>query len=138
MSLFVSLTTEKTSTVGNHVYLADYDDQKRIRHVGSHLACFYAGNWLLGIPFVIASNSGLKPIDPGGKLANNDAIVNIGLQLNDACWNTYAGDAYVFFVTSYGQPRTELISGPVLAPRHSHIFRQMGSPLETALPPRIS
>ncbi|KAN0109003.1 glycoside hydrolase [Russula decolorans] len=69
-------TLMKTSTVGNHVYLADYDDQKRIRHVGSHLACFYAGNWLLG-----------------GKLANNDAIVNIGLQLNDACWNTYAGDA---------------------------------------------
>ena len=53
---FVSLTTEKTSTVGNHVYLADYDDEKRIRHVGSHLACFYAGNWLLGIIFIIASH----------------------------------------------------------------------------------
>ena len=100
----MSLTTEKTSTVGNHVYLADYDDQKRIHHVGSHLACFYAGNWLLGISFVIASNSGLKPIDPGGKMANNDAIVNIGLQLNDGCWNTYAGDAYVFFVTSWPTP----------------------------------
>ena len=48
---FVLLTTEKTSTVGNHVYLADYDDQKRILHVGSHLACFHAGNWLLGIIF---------------------------------------------------------------------------------------
>jgi len=69
-------TLLKTSTVGNHVYLADYDDQKRIRHVGSYLACFHAGNWLLG-----------------GKLANNDTIVNIGLQLNDGCWNTYAGDA---------------------------------------------
>ena len=46
--------------------------------------------------FVVTSNSGLRLIDPGGKLANNDAIVNIGLQLNDACWNTYAGDAYVF------------------------------------------
>ena len=42
------LTHEKTSTVGNHVYLADYDDQKQIRHVGSHLECFLAGNWLLG------------------------------------------------------------------------------------------
>jgi len=42
------LTTEKTSTVGNYVYLADLDDQGLIRHVGSHLACFYAGNWLLG------------------------------------------------------------------------------------------
>jgi mannosyl-oligosaccharide alpha-1,2-mannosidase len=32
----------------------------------------------------------------GGKLANNDTIVNYALQLNDGCWNTYAGDAYVF------------------------------------------
>jgi len=69
-------TLMKTSTVGNHVYLADLDDQGLIRHVGSHLACFYAGNWLLG-----------------GKLANNDTIVNYALQLNEACWNTYAGDA---------------------------------------------
>ena len=45
---FVSLTTDKTSTVGNHAYLADYDDEKRIRHVGSHLECYFAGNWLLG------------------------------------------------------------------------------------------
>lgn len=45
------LTTKKTSTIGNHVYLADYDDQKRIRHVGSHLECYLAGNWLLGTIF---------------------------------------------------------------------------------------
>ncbi|KAJ7829695.1 glycoside hydrolase family 47 protein [Mycena leptocephala] len=38
----------KTSTIGNFSYLADRDDQGLIRHVGSHLACFYAGNWLLG------------------------------------------------------------------------------------------
>ncbi|KAJ7643768.1 seven-hairpin glycosidase [Roridomyces roridus] len=38
----------KTSTVGNFSYLADFDDSGLIRHVGSHLACFYAGNWLLG------------------------------------------------------------------------------------------
>ncbi|KAI0261583.1 glycoside hydrolase family 47 protein [Gloeopeniophorella convolvens] len=69
-------TLIKTSTVGNHLYLADFDDDRLIRHVGSHLACFYAGNWLLG-----------------GKLANNDTIVNLALRLNDACWNTYAGDA---------------------------------------------
>lgn len=69
-------TLIKTSTVGNHVYLADYDDQKNIRHVGSHLACFYAGNWLLG-----------------GKLTNNDTIVKLALQLNEGCWNTYASDA---------------------------------------------
>ncbi|ETW77967.1 glycoside hydrolase family 47 protein [Heterobasidion irregulare TC 32-1] len=69
-------TLIKTSTVGDHLYLADFDDSGMIRHVGSHLACFYAGNWLMG-----------------GKLTNNDTIVNIALQLNDACWNTYAGDA---------------------------------------------
>jgi len=68
-------TLMKNSTVGNHVYLADLDDQGRIRHVGSHLACFHAGNWLLG-----------------GKLTNNQTIIDIALQLNDGCWNTYAGD----------------------------------------------
>ncbi|KAH9026210.1 seven-hairpin glycosidase [Lactarius pseudohatsudake] len=71
-----STTLIKTSTVGNHVYLADYDSKGRIRHVGSHLACFYAGNWLLG-----------------GKLTNNDTIVRLALQLNDGCWNTYTSDA---------------------------------------------
>jgi len=69
-------TLIETSTVGNHVYLADLDDQRLIRHVGSHLACFTAGNWLLG-----------------GKLTNNDAVVQMALRLNDGCWNTYASDA---------------------------------------------
>ena len=32
----------------------------------------------------------------GGKLINNDTIVNIGLQLADACWNTYASSQYVW------------------------------------------
>jgi mannosyl-oligosaccharide alpha-1,2-mannosidase len=68
-------TLLRTSTVGNHVYLADFDGTD-ILHIGSHLACFMAGNWLLG-----------------GKLLNNDTIVNIGLELADGCWNTYAGDA---------------------------------------------
>lgn len=66
----------RTSTVGNHVYLADFDDSRTIRHVGSHLACFYGGNWLFG-----------------GKLLNNQTIVDIALQLVDACWNTYASTA---------------------------------------------
>jgi mannosyl-oligosaccharide alpha-1,2-mannosidase len=66
----------RTSTVGNHLYLADFDDSRTIRHIGSHLACFHGGNWLLG-----------------GKLLNNQTIVNIGLQLIDACWNTYASTA---------------------------------------------
>jgi len=66
-------TLMKTSTVGNHVYLADFDDNRNIRHIGSHLACFMGGNWLFG-----------------GRLLNNQTIVDIGLQLTDACWNTYA------------------------------------------------
>ncbi|KAF8995585.1 glycoside hydrolase family 47 protein [Cyathus striatus] len=66
----------RTSTVGNHLYLADFDDSRTIRHIGSHLACFHGGNWLLG-----------------GKLLNNQTIVNIALQLIDACWNTYASTA---------------------------------------------
>ena len=32
----------------------------------------------------------------GGQLLNNDTIVNIALELVDACWNTYASTAYVF------------------------------------------
>ncbi|KAJ7163478.1 glycoside hydrolase family 47 protein [Mycena crocata] len=69
-------TLFKTSTVGDHAYLADFDDQGLIRHVGSHLACFYPGNWLLG-----------------GKLLQNQTIIDIALKLNDGCWNTYAGTA---------------------------------------------
>ncbi|KAG2363458.1 glycoside hydrolase family 47 protein [Suillus spraguei] len=70
-------TLLKTSTVDDLLYLADYDDDKKIRHVGSHLACFYGGNWILG-----------------GKLTNNATVVDIGLKLTDACWNTYASTAY--------------------------------------------
>ncbi|KAF5379218.1 hypothetical protein D9615_005884 [Tricholomella constricta] len=69
-------TLLRTSTVGNHVYLADFDSSRRIRHVSSHLACFHGGNWIFG-----------------GKLLNNQTIVDIGLQLVDACWNTYASTA---------------------------------------------
>jgi mannosyl-oligosaccharide alpha-1,2-mannosidase len=69
-------TLLRTSTVDDRLYLADYDDNKKIRHVGSHLACFYGGNWILG-----------------GKLTNNATLVRIGLELTDACWNTYASTA---------------------------------------------
>ncbi|KAJ7914446.1 glycoside hydrolase family 47 protein [Mycena leptocephala] len=65
----------KKSTVGNHSYLADFDGTN-IRHVGSHLACFHAGNWLLG-----------------GKLLQNQTIIDIALDLNEGCWNTYASTA---------------------------------------------
>jgi mannosyl-oligosaccharide alpha-1,2-mannosidase len=62
----------RTSTVGDHVYLADWNAGEVLLE-GSHLACFEGGNWILG-----------------GKLLNNETIVNIGLALADACWNTYA------------------------------------------------
>ncbi|KAJ7868501.1 seven-hairpin glycosidase, partial [Mycena leptocephala] len=65
----------KKSTVGNHSYLADFDGSN-VRHVGSHLACFHAGNWL-----------------PGGKLLQNQTIIDIALDLNEGCWNTYASTA---------------------------------------------
>ncbi|KIY47407.1 glycoside hydrolase family 47 protein [Fistulina hepatica ATCC 64428] len=71
-----SITTLlRTSTVGNHTYTADWDDGT-ILHVGSHLACYAGGNWILG-----------------GKLLNNDTIFNMGLALTDACWNTYNSTA---------------------------------------------
>ncbi|KAI0346608.1 glycoside hydrolase family 47 protein [Trametopsis cervina] len=69
-------TLAVTSTVGDHLYLADQDDSGNIVNVGSHLACFMAGNWIMG-----------------GRLLNNQTIVNTALKLNDACWNTYASTA---------------------------------------------
>ncbi len=57
-------------------HLADFDENKRIRHVGSHLACFNGGNWILG-----------------GKLLNNQTIVDIGLKLVDSCINMYTSTA---------------------------------------------
>ena len=37
-----------------------------------------AGNWIMG-----------------GRLLNNQTIVDIALQLNEGCWNTYASTVYV-------------------------------------------
>ncbi|THH06123.1 hypothetical protein EW145_g4301 [Phellinidium pouzarii] len=65
---------KRTSTVGNHVYLGDWDGE--LLHIGSHLACFMGGNWLLG-----------------GRLLGNDTIVDIALDLVEACWNTYQSTA---------------------------------------------
>lgn len=60
--------------------------------MSSHLACFHAGN------FIYVSSSELfrffvpNPTareTKGGKLLNNQTIVDFGLELNEACWNTY-------------------------------------------------
>ncbi|KAJ3571801.1 hypothetical protein NP233_g3526 [Leucocoprinus birnbaumii] len=65
-----------TSAYGNQTYLADYDDSGRIVHLSSHLACFHGGNWLLG-----------------GRMLNNQTIIDVALQLVYFCWNTYASTA---------------------------------------------
>ena len=52
------VSVHQDSTVGNWVYLADYDS-KDILHVGSHLACFYGGNWILGRLGMLAVVMGL-------------------------------------------------------------------------------
>ncbi|KAF9035737.1 glycoside hydrolase family 47 protein [Hymenopellis radicata] len=65
------------STVGNHLYTARYNSVSRsLQHASSHLACFHGGNWLYG-----------------GTLLKNDTIVSLGLDLIDACWNTYSSTA---------------------------------------------
>ncbi|KAH8829477.1 glycoside hydrolase family 47 protein [Flagelloscypha sp. PMI_526] len=67
----------RRSTVGDHLYTCTYDGvNNRFRHISSNLACFHGGNWILG-----------------GKLTNNETIVNYGLELADACWNTYTSTA---------------------------------------------
>ena len=38
----------------------------------------------------------------GGRLLNNQTIVDKALQLNDACWNTYASTAYVLPILHVG------------------------------------
>ncbi|KAJ6541768.1 glycoside hydrolase, partial [Mycena capillaripes] len=58
-----------TSTVGNHTYLADLDDDGKIRHVSSHLACFHAGNWLY--------------VEGGTLAKSNDRQLR-----NDGCWSS--------------------------------------------------
>ncbi|SJL03895.1 related to Mannosyl-oligosaccharide alpha-1,2-mannosidase precursor [Armillaria ostoyae] len=67
----------RRSTVGQHLYTCDYDAaSSEYENVGSHLACFHAGNWLYG-----------------GTLLGNDTIVNTALELLEGCWNTYASTA---------------------------------------------
>ncbi|PCH35277.1 glycoside hydrolase family 47 protein [Wolfiporia cocos MD-104 SS10] len=65
----------RTSTVLDWQYMADWD-AGTIIHIGSHLECYLAGNWMLG-----------------GRLLNNETIVNWGLALMESCWNTYASTA---------------------------------------------
>ena len=67
---------KKKSTVGNYTYIADFNGDQ-IVYVGSHLECFHAGNWLLG-----------------GKLLNNDTIVEIALEMNEG--TLHIAPRYIF------------------------------------------
>ncbi|KAG6919820.1 hypothetical protein DXG01_000324 [Tephrocybe rancida] len=70
------------------------NNDELIRHVSSHLACFHGGNWIYGLCFAHSAEWEPHILDDlGGKLLNNDTIVNFGLELVDACWNTYASTA---------------------------------------------
>ncbi|KAF8739874.1 glycosyl hydrolase 47 family, partial [Rhizoctonia solani] len=63
--------TAVNTSIPNLIYLGDYTGG-RVRHISSHLACFHGGNWIMG-----------------GRLTGNDTIVQYGLHLTDACWNSY-------------------------------------------------
>ncbi|QRV76191.1 glycoside hydrolase family 47 protein [Ceratobasidium sp. AG-Ba] len=71
-SSIVHLMQEAVGTnIKGLLYLGDYYNGS-LRHIGSHLGCFYGGNWIMG-----------------GRLTDNDTIVEYGLRLTDTCWNTY-------------------------------------------------
>ncbi|KAF8581522.1 glycoside hydrolase family 47 protein, partial [Ramaria rubella] len=72
----------KESTVGDWTYLADMEDDRQIRHIGSHLTCLHGGNWILG-----------------GQLLKNQMIVDIGLKLVDACFITKIGPEVFGFIS---------------------------------------
>ncbi|KAJ6459874.1 seven-hairpin glycosidase [Mycena sanguinolenta] len=75
---------------GQRTYLTTASGTSNSFSMGD-LACFSGGNWILG-----------------GKLLNNDTIVNFGLNITDSCINTYntptgmGGGAFAF-VTADGQ-----------------------------------
>ncbi|KAJ1311404.1 hypothetical protein OPQ81_009894 [Rhizoctonia solani] len=71
-SSMVHLAQEAVDTdVKGLLYLGEWYNGT-FRHLGSHLACFHGGNWIMG-----------------GRLTDNDTIVDYGLRLTDTCWNTY-------------------------------------------------
>jgi mannosyl-oligosaccharide alpha-1,2-mannosidase len=92
-----NLTVLKKSTVGNHTYTSTFDSVAGlIHHTSSHLTCFHGGNWILGL-FLLRVGLCIDSANVGGKLLNNDTIVQYGLELVDACMNTYLSTVYGFF-----------------------------------------
>ncbi|CAE6457287.1 unnamed protein product [Rhizoctonia solani] len=71
-SSIIHLAQEAVDTdIKGLLYLGEWYNGT-FRHLGSHLACFHGGNWIMG-----------------GRLTDNDTIVDYGLKLTDTCWNTY-------------------------------------------------
>jgi len=58
--------------------LADMTESRELDGVGSHLACFHGGNLIMG-----------------GRLLDNDTITQAGIELSEACFNTYTSTAFV-------------------------------------------
>ncbi|KAF9517655.1 glycoside hydrolase family 47 protein [Hydnum rufescens UP504] len=101
----------KTSSVGGHLYLTDYTRKQNV-YVGSHLECFHGGNWIMG-----------------GKLLDNQTIVDYGLKLVDACINTYQstvtgiGPEVFAYIGSDGGNYT---GGPRPSPSDMDFYNQHG------------
>jgi hypothetical protein len=136
--MFISASIQ-TSTVGNHSYLADFNESGQLIEVGSHLACYMAGNWLLGM----CKSS--QPLGPdlmqriaGGKLLNNQTIVDIALKLNDGCWNTYASTAYVLSSDFIFASTLICLAGLVLAWKPSRTSQTRATSQTSKLPMPIS
>ncbi|KDN45181.1 hypothetical protein RSAG8_05096, partial [Rhizoctonia solani AG-8 WAC10335] len=102
--------TAVNTSVPDLLYLGDYTN-KRVRHISSHLACFHGGNWIMG-----------------GRLTGNDTIVQYGLRLTDACWNSYekTGTGIGPEVFAYVGPDGSSTGGNAPSPRDLEFYQKNG------------
>ncbi|CAE6493384.1 unnamed protein product [Rhizoctonia solani] len=102
--------TAVNTSVPDLLYLGDYTGG-RVRHISSHLACFHGGNWIMG-----------------GRLTGNDTIVQYGLRLTDACWNTYekTGTGIGPEVFAYVGPDGGYTGGPAPSANDADFYRENG------------
>ncbi|KAJ8474678.1 hypothetical protein ONZ45_g15868 [Pleurotus djamor] len=117
-------TLLRTSTVGDFLYVADFDDNRRIRHVGSHLACFHGGNWILGplvVLVIVLQRQWMLTwaTNAGGKLLNNQTIVDLGLNVSkfSSPSNHHAPSDYPMFVIPSCSPSPSLPHVPHITNR---------------------
>ncbi|CUA69784.1 mannosyl-oligosaccharide alpha-1,2-mannosidase [Rhizoctonia solani] len=102
--------TAVNTSVPDLLYLGDYTGG-RVRHISSHLACFHGGNWIMG-----------------GRLTGNETIVQYGLRLTDACWNTYekTGTGIGPEVFAYVGPDGGYTGGPAPSANDADFYRENG------------